>query len=261
MTTERRESVRNNKRGKKETKTHTVYIFTQTQGANERERGRRRRRRRRHTKKRGGFFVAFFISFRRERRFVFFFFFFFFFFKSVSSPSSRRVFALVSKGHREPDAARNRFLSEYTSSKDDGSSSENGSSSSSSFFAERLVRGDGIGRRVRFTWSWCRPLDAPKARIVRVCPTSGALLRVGAERSRRGNDEEEKKEVFFASDADALTHLKRTRESENGHSRVVRFRRRSTRGSRRRVSRHESAKSDAITYRRRRVSHMRDEVD
>ncbi len=55
--------------------------------------------------------------------------------------------------------------------------------------------------------------SAPLARIVRVCPTSGALSRVGgddAERSGRGENEKEgEEEDAFASDAEALEHLKR----------------------------------------------------
>jgi len=64
------------------------------------------------------------------------------------------------------------------------------------------------------------PGRAPRARVVRVCPTSGALLNVrvpssssrGKDDAKRGGEEEEEGEgqhrLFFESDADALNHLK-----------------------------------------------------
>ena len=65
------------------------------------------------------------------------------------------------------------------------------------------------------------PGRAPRARVVRICPTSGALLNVrvpsssssrGKDDAKRGGEEEEEGEgqhrLFFESDADALNHLK-----------------------------------------------------
>ena len=98
-----------------------------------------------------------------------------------------------------------------SSSSDDGSSSENGSSSSSSFPKGSCVVTESDACEIHVVLVAAR--HAPKARVVRVCPTSGALLRVKRPRGW-GNDEEEES-VFFASDLDALTYLKELGKVKN----------------------------------------------
>ena len=61
-----------------------------------------------------------------------------------------------------------------SSSSDDGSSSENGSSSSSSFPKGSCVVTESDACEIHVVLVAAR--QAPKARVVRVCPTSGALL-------------------------------------------------------------------------------------
>ena len=97
-----------------------------------------------------------------------------------------------------------------SSSSDDGSSSENGSKSSS-FPKGSCVVTESDASEIHIVLVAAR--DAPKARVVRVCPTSGALLRVKRPRGW-GNDEEEES-VFFASDLDALTYLKELGKVKN----------------------------------------------
>ena len=97
-----------------------------------------------------------------------------------------------------------------SSSSDDGSSSENGSKSSS-FPKGSCVVTESDASEIHIVLVAAR--YAPKARVVRVCPTSGALLRVKRPRGW-GNDEEEES-VFFASDLDALTYLKELGKVKN----------------------------------------------
>ena len=67
--------------------------------------------------------------------------------------------------------------------------------------------------------------------------------------------------MFFASDLDALTYLKELGKVKNATRGTCVLGRTAFRVSSRRVGGDESAKSDAITYRRGRVSDLRDEVD
>ena len=95
-----------------------------------------------------------------------------------------------------------------SSSSDDGSSFDG---SSSSFPKGSCVVTESDASEIHIILVAAR--YAPKARVVRVCPTSGALLRVQRPRGWGNDDEEES--VFFASDLDALTYLKELGKVKN----------------------------------------------